>query len=126
MRNQTFSWTTDAAGAATVGKGTSTAQSALYGKVYAVDYLPGTTDTGATITITCEGVITTTVHVKASAGTSNVRFYPRIVVNGNTDGAALTGTSGGDRAQPLLNGQIKIVIASGGDTKTGSAVIHYE
>jgi hypothetical protein len=121
MRQITLSWTTDGSGDATVfGSG-----SAL-GNVVAVDYLPGTTETGATFTLTAEGNVTTTILVKANAGTSNVRFYPRIVVNGNTDGAALTGTAGGDRTPILAAGRLKAVIASGGATKAGSAIVYID
>jgi hypothetical protein len=91
-----------------------------------VDYLPGTTETGATFTLTSEGNVTTTIVAKANAGTSNVRFYPRIVVNGNTDGAALTGTAGGDRTPILAAGRLKAVIASGGATKAGSAIVYID
>jgi hypothetical protein len=59
MRQITLSWTTDGSGDATVfGSG-----SAL-GNVVAVDYLPGTTETGATFTLTSEGNVTTTILVK--------------------------------------------------------------
>jgi hypothetical protein len=126
MNKQTFSFTTDASGDATSGQSTSTAQASIFGKLVAIDYLPGNTDTGATVTVTCVGDITKALLTKASAGTANTRFYPRDLVNGVADGAALTGTSGGDRTQPLLTGKIKVVIASGGDTKTGSVVIYYE
>lgn len=126
MRRQIFSWTTDGSGDATAGHSTSTVQSAILGRLAAIAYLPGTTDTGATVTVTCVGNVTQTLLVKATAGTSNVMFYPRVVVNGNTDGAALTGTSGGDRVAQVLEGQIKVVIASGGATKTGSLIVYYE
>jgi len=120
MRKTSIAWTTDAAGAASV-YGAS-----IFSKVIAIDYLPGTTDTGATVTVTCEGGITTTLLAKTSAGTANVRYYPRVLVHGNTDGAALTGTSGGDREPSLAQGRLKVVIASGGNTLSGSVVIHYE
>ena len=126
MNRQSLSYTTDGSGDATVGKGTSSAQAAIYRKLYAIDYLPGNTDTGATVTVTCEGDIIKALLTKASAGTANTRFYPRDLMNGVADGAALTGTAGGDRALPLLTGQIKVVIASGGAVKSGSVVIHYE
>lgn len=119
MRQVTISWTTDGSGDAT-----AYGNSSAIGEVVAVDYLPGTTDTGATITLTAEGNVTTTVLVKATAGTSNVRFYPRILVNGNSDGAALTGTAGGDRTRVFVAGRLKAVIASGGAAKAGSAVVY--
>jgi hypothetical protein len=119
MRTVTFSWTTDASGDATVF-----GNAAVIGEVIAVDYLPGTTDTGATFTMTAQGSVATTIVAKTTAGTSNLRFYPRIVVNGNTDGAALTGTAGGDRARVFVSGRLRVVIASGGNALSGSAVAY--
>ena len=119
MRRITLSWTTDASGDATVY-----GSDAVLGEVFAVDYLPGTTDTGATFTLTCEGSVTNTIVAKTTAGTANIRFYPRIVVNGNTDGAALTGTAGGDRTPALAAGRLKAVIASGGNALSGSAIVY--
>lgn len=126
MRKQVFSWTTDGSGDATVGQSTSSAQSPVFGLLRGIAYLPGTTDTGATVTVTCVGNVTQTLLVKSSAGTSNVMFYPRIVMNGNTDGAALTGTAGGDRTQIVAEGAIKVVIASGGAAKAGSLIVYID
>lgn len=119
MRYATLTYTTAADGSATVYG------DAIYSEVCAVDYLPGTTDTGATITLTSEGLVSTTLLVKATAGTSNTRFYPRALVHKAEDGAALTGTAGGDREEPLAFGTLKLVVASGGNTKSGSVVVHY-
>lgn len=49
-------------------------------------------------------------------------FYPRHLVHSEA-GAALTGTQGGDRVRPFLNGKPKLVIAQGGDTKSGSMTL---
>lgn len=120
MSRQILSYTTDSSGDATVnGK-------AIQGKLYAVMYAPGNTDTGATVTLTCEGTGSKPLLTKATAGTSNAWFYPRDIVHGVADGAALTGTSGGDRALPLMDGAPKLVIASGGAAKTGSVIVYYE
>ncbi len=121
MEDMRLSYTTSAAGAATVN-----GETAVHGKLYAIDYLPGTTDTGATITITDEGAMSHTLLVKATAGTSNLRIYPRDLVHGAVDGVALIGTSGGDRACPLIAGVPKLVVASGGNVKSGAIVLHFE
>jgi hypothetical protein len=63
---------------------------------------------------------------KASAGTAVAWFYPRYLVHAVADGAALTGTAGGDRAAPIVSGVLKVVVASGGDTKTGKVIFYYE
>jgi hypothetical protein len=88
--------------------------------LFAVDYFPGTIATGATITLTDEtGGASFTLLVKASAGTSNVRFFPRVQESQNTDGSDL-----GTFTLPLVTGKPKIAVASGGDTKTGYVVLH--
>jgi hypothetical protein len=96
------------------------------GELVAIVYLPGTTDTGATVTVTCEGPITKPLLTKASAGTANAVFYPRDLVHAVADGAALTGTAGGDRTAPVVDGKVKVVIASGGNAKNGSLLAYYK
>ena len=116
-----LNWTTATGGAASVD-GTFT----IHGELYAIDYLPGDTATGATVVVSDVGFMTHTLLSKASAGTANLRFYPRDLVHGAEDGAALTGAAGGDRAEPLLAGVPRVVISAGGDAKKGSVIIHYE
>lgn len=98
----------------------------ILGKLYAVEYLPGTILTGATITLTGEGALSRTLLVKASAGTSNVTFYPRELQNATADGAALTGTAGGDRTQPIVDGKLKLVVASGGAAGAGTLIAYVD
>lgn len=120
MSRQRLAYTTDTGGAATVtGK-------AVQGKLFAIMYAPGDTDTGATVTLTCEGIGSKPLLTKATAGTSNAWFYPRDIQHGVADGAALTGTAGGDRTMPLMDGAPKVVIASGGATKSGAVIVYYE
>lgn len=121
MRKVTLSVTTDASGDAT-----TTSTQHIMGKLFAIDYFPGSLVTGADLTITCEGVRSRPLLTKADAGISNLTFYPREIPHAVTDGAPLTATAGGDRVQPLLNGLLKIVVAQGGATKTGSIVVYYE
>ena len=123
MKRQVFALTTNTAGAAT-----STSQGAVLGKLYAIEYRPGASgiDTGATVTVTCEADTSKPLLTKTTAGTATLWFYPRDLVHGVADGAALTGTSGGDRALPILNGFIKVVIASGGAVKTGSLIAYID
>lgn len=106
----------------------STTGRAVFGKLYAIKYEPGTIETGATLTVTCVHPNTASkpILIKASAGTSNAWFYPRDIVHAVADGAALTGTSGGDREKPILDGAITAAIASGGNSKTGRVVVYYE
>ena len=101
---------------------------AICGKLYAIAYLPDTIATDATITVTCDGPFGASkpLLTKASPGTANVWFYPRDLVHAVADGAALTGTAGGDRTCPLLAGVPKLVVASGGTTFTGRVILYYE
>jgi len=120
MKKQTVSFTTAANGSATaLGR-------VVCGKLYAIEYQPGTTDTGATITLTVETDVTKPLLTKASAGTSNSWYYPRDLVHAVADGAALTGTAGGDRTMPIFNGTPKVAVASGGNAKSGKVVFYYE
>jgi hypothetical protein len=127
MKRQLFPITTNASGDATVyAEGASSPAQAVLGKLYAIEYRPGTIATGATVTVTCESGSSKPLLTKSSAGTSNSWYYPRDLVHAVLDGAALTGTSGGDRALPVLNGSIKVVIASGGNAASGSLIAYFE
>lgn len=105
---------------------TATDVQTILGKLYAIEYRPGTLDTGADVTITCESDSSKPLLTLTDAGTANLWKYPRDLVHGVADGVALTGTAGGDRCQPILNGRIKAVVAQGGNTLTGSMIVYYE
>jgi len=105
---------------------TPTTVPAVNGKLYAIEYRPGTLDTGCTIVVTCESDVSKPILTKASPGTSNLWFYPRDLVHAVLDGAALTGTAGGDRVMPIFCGRPKVVVSAGGNALTGSIAFHYE
>jgi hypothetical protein len=117
MKRQLFTITTAADGSATVGAGTVTAKPAIIGELCVVKYHPGTIDTGATVTVTCVGGDgdAKPLLTKATAGTSTLWFYPRDLLHKVEDGAALTGTTGGDRTEPLV-----------GNGGVGSVAVYYE
>ena len=121
MKNKTLSITTAADGSATVNDTT-----AILGELYAIEYRPGTIATGATITVTCEGGGSKPLLTKATAGTANSWYYPRDLVHAVADGAALTGTSGGDRCKPILTGRVRVVVAAGGSGGIGTVEIYYK
>lgn len=110
--------TTDTAGAGTIYS------RSILGKLHAIKYIPGSLATGTDLTIT-NGDNSKPVLTKTDAGTSVVWFYPRDLVNGVADGAALTGTSGGDRTAPICDGTFKIVIAQGGGVTTDGILTFY-
>jgi hypothetical protein len=120
MKKQTISITTIAD-----GSGTAIGHS-VFGELYAIEYQPGTIATGATIVLTCEGVGSKPLLTKANAGTAVAWFYPRDLEHKVEDGAALTGTTGGDRTEPILSGVLKVAVTSGGNVTTGKVIFYYE
>lgn len=86
------------------------------GFLVCIKYTPGTLDTGADLTITGEesGI---PILTKANAGTSNAFYYPRALLNAVADGAEATNAS---EFIPIKDERIKVVVSSGGDTKTGA------
>ena len=104
-------------------------EASVLGKLYAIEYRPGTILTGATITVTTEGLASKPLLTKASAGTSNVWFYPRDIIHKVADGAAYTGTSGYDVCLPIMQGVPKVTVTSGwasGATLIGAITLYYE
>lgn len=88
----------------------------LNGFLVCIKYTPGTIDTGADLTITGEdsGIPILTI---TNAGTSVVFWYPRALINAVADGAAATNAS---EFIPIKDERIQVVVANGGNTKTGS------
>ncbi len=106
---------TNSSGAATVHL-THGPNRKLNGFLVRIKYTPGNIDTGADLTITGEesGI---PILTKANAGTSTVFYYPRALLNAVADGAEATNAS---EFIPIKDERIQVVIANGGDTKTGS------
>jgi len=106
---------TDASGNATVYIAPSINRG-LNGFLVCLKYTPGTIATGADLTITGEtsGI---PIMTKADAGTSNVFYYPRALLNAVADGAA--GSSGSEFI-PIKDERIKVVIAQGGNGGVGA------
>lgn len=113
--------TTDGSGDATVYLTVGTNRK-LSGQVHAICYEPGTIVIGADLTITGE-TTAVPILVKADAGTSNVWYHPRVIPNKNTDGAAFTDVAADIH---VVDERIKVVVAQGGDTKTGTITVYIE
>ena len=115
--------TTNASGALTVNASTP-----VFGLLYAVEWIDGTLDDGGTSTISCQntasGVANTLLTLANPLSDADAWFYPRVLVHDAT-GGALTGTAGGDRTMPIMNGVPRLVIASGGNAKSGGCILHY-
>lgn len=109
---QTVAITTIADGSATVYSGKVT------GRLIAIKYAPGSSQlaTGADLTITAE-TTGQAILTKANAGVNTVWYYPVAAGNKVADGAASTLT---EVPIFLCDERIKVVVAEGGDKKTGS------
>lgn len=122
MTRYDFTLAVNASGAATVYSA-----DAVHGEVRQIRYVPdGSTplDTGADLTITAEGsglVIATLTDI----GTSAVQWAPRQAVHSVAGAAALyaaAGTAVTDRIG-IVGERIKVVVAQGGVSKTGTLYI---
>lgn len=107
--------TTDASGNAEVYLQPG-ANNGLNGFLVCLKYTPGTLATGTDLVITGEtsGIPILTI---TNAGTSNVFWYPRALLNAVANGAAATNPS---EFIPIKNERIKVVVAQGGNGGVGS------
>lgn len=123
---------TDSSGNATVYLG-----SRLNGYLVALIYRPGTIVTGAALTITTQEAVRANppagysapagipILTKVHLGTGNSFLYPRAKPTISNDATGGLGTSPSELI-PLVNDRIKVVVAQGGDTLTGSIEAIYE
>lgn len=115
---------------ATAAGGTATIvdpAGAVFGKLYAVEWVDGTLVDGvdAVLTVTNrESAVNKTLLTLTDAN-NDAFYYPRDLVHDAT-GTALTGTAGGDRTLPLVDGVLSLAIADGGATKTGGCIVYLE
>lgn len=112
LKKEAVAFTTDGSGDATVYS------NAVNGFLQAVHYDYGDADTGADFTITDEttGIALLTI---TNGGTSDLVWYPHI--GGHPVANTGAGTNSTVRLVPNpVVGRIKVVVASGGDTKTGT------
>ena len=121
LKSRRLDVTTDESGDATTNDTLS-----IFGCLYAVETIDGDLSDGVDAVVSVQstesGVALTLLTL--TDFNTDAMYYPRHVVHGET-GAALTGTSGGDRAMPVINGTLRVVIAQGGDTKTGGIIVYY-
>ena len=116
MLSLSIPFTTDASGDATVNVGLSNQPRLLY----AVEWKLGTAAAGvdAVLSVTkTECAVDQTLLTLTNAN-ANAWYYPRTLEDDEA-GAALT-----TRGYLVVNGDLKLVVAQGGDTKTGAAVIY--
>lgn len=123
MKTRVLTGTTSAGGDLTVNDTLS-----ILGELYAIEFVQGTLDNAATdVTVSVQSTesgvaltLLTLTNVTASG-----MYHVRHLAHGEA-GAALTGTAGGDRVKPLINGTLRMVVAQGGNAKTGGVVVYYE
>ena len=110
--------TTDASGDLTVYS-----NEAHFGEVYAVQTIDGTLDDGVDITVTSETADSLNIPIltKANFNTDGI-YYVRTVANQVSDGAASTVYD----VKPLASGRIKMVLAQGGNAKSGGCIVYIE
>jgi hypothetical protein len=109
------------------GSATVLSESAYVGKLFAVAWVDGDLADGidSVLSVTqTDGGADYTLLTLTNADI-DAMYYPRVVVHSEA-GVALTGTAGGDRAMPIVNGRLKLVIADGGASKTGGAIVYLE
>mgnify|MGYP001582439925 FL=1 len=118
LKDVTFNFTTDALGDATVNPVDWYGPARLLSIMY--DY--GNAATGADLTFSYDlyNVVETVLTI-TNAGVADAVWYPRRVVQGNT-GANLTGAAGGDTEPYIILGRPKLVVAQGGNAKTGAII----
>lgn len=108
IKRETVTFTTDASGDATVYS------NVVNGGIYSVIFTDTDTDAGADFTITCEdtgqAIVTAT-----NAGGSDQQYQPRQAVH-DTSAAAIADLY--DHIA-VVNERVKIVVAQGGNAKSG-------
>lgn len=115
LREHKLTGTTAADGSLTV-----LAETSYFGFLYAVEWIDGTFDDGV------DGVLSATYTPSAVDKTlltltdanADAWYHPRVATCGAT-GAADGGTD-----LPIVNGTLKLVIAQGGNAKTGGAIVY--
>lgn len=112
---------TDGSGNATVND-----DAKVLGRLYAVEWVLGTLAAGVDAVISVQGTLSGVAKtlLTLTDANANAMYYPRALVH-DAAGAALTGTSGGDRDLPIIDGTLRVAVSSGGNAKTGSVILWY-
>ena len=118
MKERTLTVTSDTTEACTVNDTV-----AILGKLYAIQWVVGTSANTTDLVISTQGGYAAKTVLTVSPSTSAL-YYPRDLVH-DAAGTALTGTSGGDRCLPLLDGTLRVVSAQQGEDKTGQVCVYY-
>ena len=116
--------TTDGSGDATV-----TTDRVLNGELYAVQWIDGDFADGvdAVISVTSNDAAVDYTVLTLTNANDDAMYYPRAQVQ-DLAGAGITydGTNETHGVKVPIVGKVKLVVSSGGDTKTGGAVLFIE
>jgi hypothetical protein len=134
MKTVTFNITTTSGGAydsSTAGGVTGQGSPGNPYKLYAVEWVDGTLDNNVTATLsmtsTPSGVDKTLFTLAAAEADDDAWFFPRVVAH---DEGAETLASGADvtaaYAMQLVTGTLKLVVAAGGNAKTGKCLVYLQ
>lgn len=114
MKIVTLTGTTDASGNLTV-----TSPTVVQGLLYAVQKIDGTLDDGVDITVTAEhSEISVPLFAQLNFNADGMA-YPRVAETSATDGTSLSST-----CMPIVIGAPTMIIAQGGNTKTGGCILY--
>jgi hypothetical protein len=117
--------TTTAGGAATI-----TAERAVLGLLYAVQWIDGdlaNNNTAVLSAVRTDSAVDQALHTQvAGEGDDDGWYYPRVAVH---DLSAVGLTYDGTRTvneMPVINGTLQLVIADGGNAKTGGCIVYFK
>lgn len=114
--------TTDSSGDLTV-----TADHETHGVLHAIEWIDGSFVDGvdAVISVDRDDDAADVTLLTLTNANDDAVYYPRYVSHDET--GALNNTAGDvSYCQHVINGKLKLVVSSGGDTKTGGCIVYYE
>jgi adenosylcobinamide amidohydrolase len=114
--------TTDGSGNLTVD-----GERTVMGRLVKIEWAVGTFSAGVDAVISMQGTpsgVAQTLLTLTDANT-NADYYPRTPVHNNV-GTALTAAAGGDTVPYIVSGRPRLVVSSGGATKLGGVIMHFE
>jgi hypothetical protein len=113
----------------TNGDVTITATRSIIGKLYAVSWIDGDLADGVdgtlSVTVRSEGAPDLALLTLSDAN-SDAEYMPREPVHDNTGTALTYNSTEGVTDMRLINGTLALVIASGGNTKTGGMLVYVD
>lgn len=97
----------------------------IAGQLYAVQWIDGAFTDGVDAVISVQNTQSGVALTFLTLTNANVDkwYFPREVVHDNA-GGALTGTSGGDRTAPMIDGTLRMAVTAGGATKEGGCIVY--